>query len=248
MCTSGQHVGFVLKKRFLLLLAPIFLLASAGPAFAIQAFHLVQHAQIAGTYDVYLTNFAFKAVNPKTGLTLYSRAPDWQLLICNARRQVFTTMPPSQFTGRLARAIENFDTERFDNLKWKVIGKGDVVGLPVTNARVQIKESLFRVSDDPRRNNRLWTAEYSAFDQFKIPEAVCHALQRHYGLPIHHGIPVRCAYLDFNGEKTTALDTFKFNKVDVDMAYDQPANYKRVKGELEVLANDNASGLEFFRP
>jgi hypothetical protein len=241
-------ISLSLKMRCLLPLALFFVLVSPAGAFAAEAIHLVQIAQIAGTFDIYLSENALKAVNSKTGLLLYSRAPRWDLVLCNTHGSVFTTMPAKQFSGRVARAIENFDTERFDNLKYTVDGKGNILGLPVTKTHVKVKESQFRLSDDQGRNNRLWTVEYVVFDQYRIPLAVCHAIQRLYGLPVHDGFPVRVGYLDPNGLRTTAVETFKFNRMKFNMTYIVPPSYRRVKDEVDVLANQHDSGLEFFHP
>jgi len=210
---------------------------------------LLQLAQITGKYDLYLSESALKVVNCKTGAIFYSRAPRWELLLCNPSRQVFTTMPPEQFSGKLGQAIIHFDTANFDNLKWTVDGKGTILGLPVMNTHLKVKESQFRPETNPSRRNRIWTAEYAGLSQHQIPLSVCHALQRLYGLPLQEGIPIRVFFLDFHGERTTALETFRSNRVKLDMNYSVPANYKRVKGEIEALATPQTnSGLEFFRP
>jgi hypothetical protein len=238
-----------LKKSLLLLLTPIFVFASASASFAADTLHLVQLAQITGTYDLYVSDSALKAVNRKTSAIFYSQAPRWQLLLCNPSRQVFTTMHPEQFSGKLGQAIVHFDTANFDNLKWTVDGKGTILGLPITNTHLNVTEATFRPETNPSRRNRIWTAEYAGFRQHRIPLSVCHALQRLYGLPLQEGIPIRVGFLNFEGERTTALETFSSKRVKVDMNYSVPANFKKVNGEIEALAApQNNSGLEFFRP
>jgi hypothetical protein len=246
----GKTVVLSLKKSLLLLLTPIFMLASAGAANAAEVLHLTQKAEISGSFELFISNSALKATNQKTGIIMYSQAPQWQLLLCNTHRQVFAKMPPGKFTGRMAQAITTFDTETLDNLNWKVAGKGNILGLPITSLSVTVRESQFREEPDPRRSNRLWTVEYSEFIQQGVPNTICHALQRLYGVPLTKGkgIPIRVAYLDYNREKTTALETFKCQHLKLDLSYSVPSTYKKVTTEMDVFATpSNNSGLEFFR-
>jgi hypothetical protein len=221
------------------------MLASTSAASAAEALHLVQRAELSGLYDLYFSDNAIKAINSKTGIILYSRAPHWELLICNSHRKVYATMPCEKFTGKLVRAIVTFDTEIIDSLKWTVYKKEKLWGRPVIRLHVNVKEAQIHKYAE---KNRTWTGEYVELDQKAIPVPVCHALQRLYGVALQNSIPIAFAYFNSQGEKTSGLDTFKCNRVKYDMNYSVPAGYKRVHDELELSGTQSNSALEFFRP
>jgi hypothetical protein len=236
------------QKRLLVILTPILVLVFSSAATAAEVLQLTQHAEIAGNYEVLIGKDAIKASNEKTGITMYSQAPRWHLVLCNDHRKVYAKMLPKQFTGKMARAITNFDTEMLDNLTWTPDGKGSIAGLPVTILKVNVRESDFREDDYQHRHNRIWTAEYYQYIQHGVPTEVCHAFQHLLGVPPMPNVPIRVVYFNAQREKTTGLETFKAKRINVNLKYSVPSTYKQVKTEMDVFATPaNNSGLDFFR-
>jgi hypothetical protein len=234
-----------LRKLSLLFLFLLTLVLLPDACRANESFHFTQQSKLAGPYDLYVSDDAIKAVNRKTGFALYSRAPGWQVLICNPARKVYCTLPSEQFTGKLAHTISLIDPATMEHLQYRPGKKETFLGLRVVHSQASIKESEFRSNLDPSKS-RVWTGDCIEFEDKLVPIPIWHALQRLYGLPLRNNLPLRVSYHDVGNTVTVALDTSACKRGKFDMNYSVPDNFKKVSTEMEVCAPAGKSELDFL--
>jgi hypothetical protein len=224
------------RKPTPLLLLILFLL-STNACWAAEVLQLVQHTTLGGIYDIYVNDKALKLVNRTSGFVMYSRAPSWQLLICNPARKVYCVMPCERFTGKVSHAIGLMDPEALEHLKWGAKKKETLLGLPVIHSQASLIESEFRRGLSGKTDNSIWRGDYFELDQRLVPATVCHAVQCLYGLPLRNNIPLRVSYFDYTDKANkSALDTFICKRSNADMNYAAPTNFKKVATEMDVCA------------
>jgi hypothetical protein len=190
---------------------------------------LTQRSKELGDQYVYLSPSGLKCVNPRQGVGIVTKAPNWNVSLYNERTRLYYSLTFDQWKKKLeARGRSPRD------LSWRKGQSGHIAGLKAT------RYVMTNTAASGRHSNKEWvSADYWVADQIKAPAQLASMLTTTYGLPAIHGVPLRLRYTDASGRSETVLDTYQQQSTPVPDSYLAcPSGYRLAKSEIEVMMTE----------
>ena len=188
---------------------------------------LTQRSKELGDQYVYLSQSGLKIVNPRQGVGLAAKAPNWDVSFYNEKTRLYYRLTFDSWRRKLearSRAPRN--------ISWRKTKAGSVAGLKATRY----------VATNPmaqRSSNQWVSAECWVADQIKVPAKLAEMLTTAYGLPTTQLVPLRVMYTDANGREETFLDTYQQQTTPLPDSYlTAPSGFRLAKSEAEVMMTE----------
>ncbi|HEY9785023.1 MAG TPA: hypothetical protein V6D17_06435 [Candidatus Obscuribacterales bacterium] len=212
----------------------------------VKAWRILQHNKLVGQRDVYIAPGYLRASNNKTGQTLVSTAPKWEVLLLNTKTRRYFSTPFENWQGRVPANFE--ETVRGLGSKPQAVNKiRQVAGMRTqlyVMRRKQIDDEKFIADSFSSLFSQYWLA-------IDIPMApgLSKIVGVYYALPELPYFPLTATYHKGKEGISNDLLTASCTKVEVDKSvFAIPPDYKKAKAEFEIMAG--AAGddlLEFLR-
>lgn len=216
------------------LLVGVQLLACASD----QGWVLTQRSKELGDQYVYLNSKGFKCLNPRQGIGLVAKAPDWHLSFYNENTRRYFTLNSVAWRRKLETSAQSAA-----NFSWQKGEGGQIAGLRATKFIVHKRSQKTGLAGS-RKINKWTEADYWVADDIKVPAQLAEMLASAYGLPTLRSIPLRVTYKNTNGQMETILDTYQQRATPVPDSYlTFPTGYQPAKNEMEVMITEENERL-----
>jgi hypothetical protein len=195
-------------------------LQSSNRCFAGEAVLIVQEGIITGLQNVYVSPKALRIDNQKTGTTIVSRAPAWEVDLYNKKNRTMYHTTTDKFKASFFQGITKVYRDNLGGLKWKKEGPDKQAGLPAIRYAVHLNGKLgsLELLKVPIQGAYYWLAS-----DFKIPPKACNVLSQLNSLPLFGLLPIQCTYIGINRESSSPLFTQSVKKISVvDPFFDIP--------------------------
>ena len=213
-------------------------------------FLIMQRSHFLGRRDVYLTDSAFKAINPVTGHILITTAPDWQVLIANSRSKLYFLTPFETWLGRKVAVGERTVSGMTAKQARPVKGERIICGLKATKMAVNSTGLEKRYFSGVRDINDFDLGEYWVTNDLPFPRKARNTICTFYQLPMISGFPLEATYRRSKKDMDVQhLQTTEVKRKSIDSSiFTVPQNFKRANFEAEVWVDDKTRlMLEIFR-
>lgn len=213
-------------------------LSVANAAFAEPGWSVTQAAKggtaLTGQMTIYITSNGMRTYDPKNGVTLMTRGPNWTVYIYNTKtKKIYQSALQPWLASFKQRGISG----RFDGASWKrgnsnIAVAGQRAYEFVMDRPPQVKTNSKSLSGKVKKygssiqGGSLWVASDIA-----TPPQVSNIISQLYGIPDSQRIPLRMVAIE-NGRPSTMMDTTKVARIDV------PASIFAVPGGLQPVKQD----------
>ena len=232
----------IISSLLLLVFANSFGLFAGVSAKSEQGWAIRQSSNFAGTVFSDLTPHALKMHIGRLGLTIITKAPEWNALVFNENSKTYADLPYKRWQQRFSVSAKS--NYRFPNgrLALTVISTGKTTTIEHHKAYecwvVRKGEPSKHIAEE--KISQLWIAS-----DIKPPPQIAQIFCVHLGIHAQKGIPLRASH-NTNGKMVSVLETLSVEQ------HKMPANdfdplpgYKKVKNEIELLmgsSSDEAMG------
>jgi hypothetical protein len=209
-----------------------FALQSSNLCLAGEAILLVQESPITGVQNIYITPKSMRIDNQKTGTTIVSRAPAWEVDIYNKRNRTSFHSTTGDFKASFFQGITKVYRENFTGLKWKKESAETHEGLPTIRYSIQLNGKQGKLD---LMSVRIQKADYWIATNFKLPAKVCNVLAILDSVPSMGLIPVQCTYMGVDGSSASPLDTKVFKRISVVDPFFEIPKFAVAQSERDVF-------------
>lgn len=217
-------------------------LAYTAPAFAIDGWSLNQTAKggaaLSGGMTLYITANGMRTFDPKNGVSLMTRGPNWTVYIFNDKTK---RMFQSPFQPWLASFKQRNLVGRFEGATWRRgSANGSVSGVRayefVMDKPPVVQTNSKSISGKIKQYGSIQAASLWVASDIATPPEVSNILCKIYGVPDCQRIPLRVVVTERGKAPATAVDTVKISHINVqDSLFAVPSNYQVVKTDTDVF-------------
>lgn len=191
----------------------------------------LQKSEQAGVWHVYLTQSGLQAVNPEMGVTMVTKAPQWNLALYNSKTKVYYLSTVKDWEMHFQRSPKYKNRTKFvSKTTARRGGQGVIAGFRATQYFV-----------DAPINGGARQAEVWVATDVPIPMELSQLLGKLYGSSLGNlaAMPLRFSYIDESGKKTTVMNTTQGRQEGIPIAnFSYPTHFKRVDNELAVFVDE----------
>jgi hypothetical protein len=193
---------------------------------------LTQRSKELGDQYVYLNASGVKCVNPRQGVGLVAKSPNFDVYFYNDRTRSYYSLSFDSWRRKLQGRSR---TPR--NIAWHKAKAGNIIGLKSTRYTA--------TNPQPARGQNAWVeANCWVADQIKVPPRLAELLTTAYGLPTTQLVPLRVTYKRVDGSEETILDTYQQQTTALPDSYlTAPGGYQLAKSEVEVMMTEENKQL-----
>lgn len=194
------------------------------------ALRLEQYGEVIGGRTITVSKGGVKIVSTKGGLTIISRAPAWNVLLCNSKARLYWEMPRSQFTGDPNARLYANDQKGMLKAKWRMTGTD----------RVMKRDTIMYSMEPPPPGKRegVIGGNYWVDSTAVVSNEGYEVLGKVLFLPPIVGVPLRLRWRDFDDGNIDALETGRLETIMVsDADYSCPKGFKKAKSREEVFVD-----------
>jgi hypothetical protein len=190
---------------------------------------LTQRSKELGDQYVYLSQTGLKCINPRQGIGIVTKAPNWTVSIFNEKTKLYYSLTFDQWKRKLASRGRNPS-----QISWRKGQGGQIAGLKAT------RYVMTNTAPHAGRSRSEWVAaDYWVADQIRVPEQLANMLTATYDLPVTHCVPLRLSYTDAGGRSETVLDTYQQQATAVPDSYlTCPTGLRLAKNEVDVMMTE----------
>jgi hypothetical protein len=201
-------------------------------------------AALSGGMTLYITPTGMRTNEPKNGINLMTRGPNWTIYIFNEKTK-------RMFSSPLQPWLESFKRRnlvgRFEGATWKRGSQnGAVAGVrayqflmdkpPVLQTTSKSLNGKMR-NYNTMRGASLWVAS-----DIQTPPQVSNILSQIYGVPDCQRIPLRVVIDEAGKGQTIAVDTIKVSRINVpDNAFAVPSGYSVARTDTDVFIDKESA-------
>lgn len=194
------------------------------------ALKLEQYGEVIGGRTTTVSKDGLKIVSRKGGLTIVSRAPEWNVVLFNSKSRLYWELPRAKFKGDPNARIYGNDQKALLKARWNKAGTGRILGRKV---------NVYEMVRPPKGAKEGATSGTLYLDaEAAIAKEAFEILGKVYFLPPVIGVPLKFKFKDFDDGHINALDTGTLDTLMVSReAFVQPSNFKKAKSLEEVMVD-----------
>lgn len=216
---------------------------------------LEQFSDYWGTQTAYVTDNGLWVHSPKLELTMFMRAPDWQVCCYNTRNKTYITCGHKEWAEKFVGPIPH-ESQMIDANVQKIRARmnkgimpqcGDAVSSNISVGRTDVicgrKAVQLFMSGHDLFPPYAKTIEFWVIPEMKFNPKMIQAVSETDGLPQCIGLPIDLFRHSGRGKKLTQYKTRKIESVLVDESlFKLPAGYKLAEDEMSLVTTEG-SGL-----
>lgn len=210
---DAAHIGL---KLLTTLLTSACAMTVALPAFCAEksepGYDYEQKSLMIGDVTVRICSKAVQVTDHGKGIVYVSRAPDWKLLMINAKEKTYFEGKIEGFTSNLARGVTLFTGRMLTDATYQAPTKQpDGLLLYTTNAEY-LKRATENKKNVTNSNGNPKTIDVWTNPAVPAPPRAVALLGKLFGFAPAPGFPVRVRYFDFDHEEKVYLKTYKSSR------------------------------------
>ncbi len=224
------------------LLGLLALITSVPPALSAEAGYQVTQiakggAALSGGMTLYITPQGLRTVDPKNGVCLMTRGPQWTVYIFNDKTKRL-------FQSPLQPWLQSFKTRnlvgRFEGASWRRGRQGAVAGVNayefVMDKPPPVRTTSKAINGKLAKYGGITSASLWVASDIVTPPQVSEIMARLYGVPDCQRIPLRVLMTETGKPPQTAVDTTRIARMTVpDSVFAVPSNYTPCKQDSDVF-------------
>lgn len=198
---------------------------------AMQGWAFLQKSEQVGTWRVYLAQQGLQAVNAEMGVTIVTKAPQWNLAVYNTKTKVYYLSTVKDWQVHFQQNPKYRNRAKF--VSKQAARKG-------TSAMIAGMRATQYFVDAPinggARQAEVWVAS-----DVHIPQELSQLFEKMYGSSLGNlgSMPLRFSYIDESGKKTMVMNTLQGRPETIQMAsFNYPTHFKRVDSEIAVFVDE----------
>jgi hypothetical protein len=238
----GKRQGKLYLVKTLCVLVSLIYLSSIDVCFAKshtyeQTWVLRQSSNFAGTVSSDLTDNALKMHIGRLGLTIITKAPNWNALVFNENSKTYVDLPYKTWQKKLMFSSKGNYRDTTGKSALKLRNTGKIMNID----KFSTYECLVIKKADPAKKiaeetiTQLWIAS-----DIKAPPQIAQIFCGHLGIPMQKGIPLK-ANRCVNGKMISALETLSVKREKLPASIFEPfQGYRKVKDEFELVMGESS--------
>jgi hypothetical protein len=198
---------------------------------AMSGWAFLQKSEQAGTWRVYLSQQGLQAVNNEMGVTLVTKAPQWNLAVYNTKTKVYCLSTVKDWQVHFQRDPKYRNRAKF--VSKQAARKGTTSVIAGMRATQYFVDALVR---GDARQAEVWLAS-----DVHIPSELSQLFEKMYDFPLGNlgSMPLRFSYIDESGKKTMVINTLQGRPETIQTAsFNYPTHFKRVDSQIAVLVDE----------
>lgn len=217
------------------------------PVKLVDSLYLFQTSSLFGDRNVYICDKAIKINDPRSGLSLCARSPNWDINLLQSKSKRIYTIPLSAYHGASKKLTAITGGISLFHIPFKKMGKNDVNGISALEyqntdefAEKQAKAGA-NESADPRFVHK---AQMLVSPEKNVPPQAVKILNLFMGVPNlparenragTSNVPLKFCYLNLRGDVNDVLITTEKKKLKIpETTFLVPTDYKTVKSEQDL--------------
>ncbi len=196
-----------------------------------------QSSNFAGTVFSDLTPHALRMHIGRLGLTIITKAPQWNALVFNENSKTYADLPYQRWQQRFSINAKSSYRDERGRLALTVQNTGRTM----TIEHYKAYECWVVRKSEPKKHiaeqkiSQLWIAS-----DIKLPPQIAQIFCSHLGIPAQKGIPLK-ASRDTNGKMVSVLETLSVDRRQMPGSnFDPLPGYKKVKNEIELVMGESS--------
>lgn len=221
-------------------------LGSAIPADAAEAGWAVtqmsKEASLSGSLTLYVTPTGMRSMDPKSGLNMFTKGPNWTIAIFNDKtRRIFQSPLNAWLTSFKARGLSG----RFDGATWRRGRESTIAGMRayefVMDHPPPIRTNAKQLNGKMKSFGGLASASLWVAADIQVPPQVSDLISKLYGVPDVQRIPLKLIMVEKGKGPHVAVDTIRVGRVNVpETVFATPRGYQPVRTDQEVLIDQES--------
>lgn len=173
--------------------------------------YLYQTSGVFGDQDIHISKDGIRIVDRKSGITVVSKAPKWNVTTIHPKAKTFCTSPASKYIGMtpadvLTRCGAGTAKIPFVKETRAQVAGMDVLAFVTPKSYEQQQEKAF--NNESAGPYFIRNARFIVADKIKVPAQAAKILATHYDVPSPAtGLPVDMKYFDLKGNLHVVLVT-----------------------------------------
>jgi len=240
-------VDFPVKRAFPGVVTSLLIMGTTMlPALSIDGdYVLTQRSFKMGDQYSYLTPAGVRLTNPRSGTSIVSKAPNWDIEVFNDKTHLMGQIKHDQYMHQIAST----STTEFVSGQWqRQKAPVTVCGLKCTEYK--IKGTMQKVFANGVRdaNTGVVGGVYIVYDGIKLDPGLTELMSVAYCLPNLARLPMIMYWEMSDGSHSSRLETYRVDKTKIPLAYfDKPNGYKMSSSaELVMLSPDQLEMMEMM--
>jgi hypothetical protein len=164
---------------------------------------LRQSGAVIGGRILKVNSAALRVDNIKSGVSIITRAPDWRVIVLNARSKRYWLTTPAQFKGEMTAKLYSEDRERLSKFAWSQPTFVQFLGQKACARSMEMPtKHLAQAKVDGILKARLWSLPTP-----KLSKEAFEVLSKVYQLPPVAEVPLKLLFDDADDGTVRALET-----------------------------------------
>jgi hypothetical protein len=92
------------------------------------AWYLSQKGDVSGPHKTLITKTGMRCENVKAGIIIASKAPSWNVIVCNRKTKTYCVVPFAKFHGEMTDKLFGTDRADLQATQWKLDGLTEHLG------------------------------------------------------------------------------------------------------------------------
>lgn len=213
---------------------------SASAAFAENGWAVTQmskEASLSGSLTLYITPSGMRSMDPKSGLNMFTKGPNWTIAIFNDKtKRIYQSPLQTWLMSFKQRGLSG----RFDGATWRRGKEGVIGGVRayefVMDHPPPIRTNAKTLNGKMAKFGGLSSATMWVAADIATPPQVSDLLSKLYGVPDCQRIPLRVTMTEIGKPPKVAVDTVRVAQVNVpDSVFGLPRGYQPVRQDSEIF-------------
>lgn len=216
------------------------------PVMAEPGYMVVQSAKggasLSGQMTLYVSNNGMRTLDPKNGVSLMTRGPNWTVYIFNTKtKRVFQSPLQPWLASFKNRGLSG----RFDGASWRRGNPNGVVANQRAYEFVMDKPPPIRTNSKSlngkiKKYGAIQGASLWVASDIATPPQVSNIISQLYGIPDSQRIPLRMQARE-NGQTNTMMDTIQVKRMEIPASiFTVPPGLQSVKQDSDVFIDQES--------
>ncbi len=195
-----------------------------------------QEGETGGPHRTIFTKDGISCENLKAGVVIASKAPLWDVVVCNKKTKTYCVIPYSKFHGEMSSKLFDSDRIELKDAKWRFDGTTSHLGYELYRYKMI---SVPNVKARKYASPFIAKATYWTFKSIEAPKQAQELLSKIFQLPPQvKGLPFRLLFTDVTRGWFENLNTLSIEKVNGTLvSFDAPKGYILKKTQEEVMVD-----------
>ncbi|MDR3612616.1 MAG: hypothetical protein P4L53_03565 [Candidatus Obscuribacterales bacterium] len=216
------------------------------PALSIDGdYVLTQRSKKMGDQYSYLTPAGIRLTNPRSGTSIVSKAPRWDIELFNDKTHLMGQITHEKYKHQIAATgTHEFISGQWERQRTPVT----VCGLKCTEYRIKGAMQIVLANGARDTNTGVVGGVYIVYDGIKLDPGLTELMTVAYGLPNLSSLPLIMYWEMSDGSHSSRLETYRVDRTKIPLAFfDKPNGYKMASSsELVFLSPDQLEMMEMM--